>query len=79
MGDLPIEERVSIETTGEIRFEYVNWRREKRIRAARVERFYFGSTEYHTEDQWLMEGFDFDKKANRIYACSDITGFVVPD
>ncbi len=36
---------------------------------------YFGSTEYHKEEQWLMSGFDLDKQADRVFAVCDIIGF----
>ena len=33
---------------------------------------YFGSNEYHKEEQWLMKVWDLDKKALRDYAVKDI-------
>ena len=39
-------------------------------------RIFYGSTERHSEMQWLMEAFDFDKQQDRIFALKYIqSGF----
>lgn len=32
----------------------------------------YGSTEFHTEEQWLLEGYDMERKDFRTYALKDI-------
>ena len=54
---------------------YRNYRGEVAVRTVRPLRLWFGSTEYHPEDQWLLDVWDEDKGAERTYALS---GFVNP-
>jgi len=56
-------------------FAYVNWRGEKSSRRVIPHSIYFGSTEWHKEDQWLLKGWDVDKEAEREYAMSDISNW----
>jgi predicted DNA-binding transcriptional regulator YafY len=56
-----------------IEFDYTNWKGKKGHRKIEVNEFYYGSTEYHQEPQWLLEGFDLDKKAFRTFAMKDMS------
>ncbi|MCM3387261.1 hypothetical protein M3649_03830 [Ureibacillus chungkukjangi] len=56
-----------------IEFDYVNWRGEKGHRRTEVNMLYFGSTEYHPEEQWLLDGFDLDKSDFRTFAMKDMS------
>lgn len=56
-----------------IDFEYVNWKGEKGYRRALIKGFYYGNTEYHKENQWLLEAFDVDKKQDRVFAMKDMS------
>lgn len=56
-----------------IEFEYVNWKGIKEHRRIGVCEFYYGSTEHHKEPQWLLEGFDLEKKTFRKFAMKDMT------
>jgi len=57
-----------------IKVIYKNWRREKGIRYILPIRIFYGSTEWHPEEQWLIEVYDLDKKAKRDYALNDWRG-----
>lgn len=57
-----------------IQFEYTNHRGEKAVRKVRPIRIWFGSTAWHPEAQWLLEGFDLDRKETRDYAMSNMHG-----
>lgn len=57
----------------EITFDYTNWKGKKSSRSAIVEGFYFGNTEYHTDKQWLLKGYDLDKESERVYSMSDMS------
>ncbi|MDU8350722.1 hypothetical protein RYA05_02320 [Pseudomonas syringae pv. actinidiae] len=59
-----------------IEFGYTNYRGEYSVRRAIPVQIYQGSTDYHPHDQWLMEAFDLEKQANRVYAINDISHFV---
>ena len=51
-----------------IRVAYTNHRGETAIRKISPMHTYFGSTEHHPKRQWLLDCYDFDKKAYRTYA-----------
>jgi hypothetical protein len=57
---------------------YTNYKGETRWRYITPQRFYFGQTEYHPKDQWLMQSYDHDKQGERTYALADIHVLVPP-
>jgi hypothetical protein len=59
-----------------IEFDYMNWRGFAGHRRIKVQRIYFGSTEYHPEIQWLLEGIDMNKNDSRIFAMKDMSNVV---
>lgn len=59
-----------------LKVKYKNWQGKVGIRTIVPARVYYGHTDYHKEDQWLMEVFDIDKDAPRTYALMDILDFI---
>lgn len=59
-----------------IEFDYVNWKGIKGQRKVEVRKFYYGSTDFHPEEQWLIEAWDYDKKAYRIFAAKDMSNVI---
>lgn len=60
-----------------VRFDYVNHEGARGTRNVVPRRMYFGSTPYHPERQWLLEAWDVDKRAYRVFAlgmCNFRTG-----
>lgn len=55
-----------------VSIDYTNYRGERGIRTVVPERIWFGSTEYHTKPQWLMDAFDVEKQSSRTFAMQDI-------
>lgn len=51
-----------------VRFTYTNWRGKKSERQAILERIFWGTTTYYKVPQWLVMGYDLDKRADRTYA-----------
>jgi|SRR3989304_6329552 len=62
-----------------IKVKYKNWKDEIGIRTIVPNNIFFGRTDYHHEDQWLMDVWDIDKQASRIYAMMDIIEFIKED
>lgn len=60
-----------------IKVKYTNYRGETAIRLIVPIRFFWGSNEYHTQEQWLLEVFDVERDAIRIYALKDIQEWFV--
>jgi len=56
----------------EIKIVYTNQKGETSIRRLVPETFFFGSSEWHPEKQWLMEAIDADKKEKRTFALKEI-------
>ena len=52
--------------------DYTNWKGERSLRKVTPKIFYWGSTNYHPEPQWLMNAFDEEKKQDRMFALRDI-------
>lgn len=52
--------------------DYVNWKGTRRERRVLPLRFFFGSTEFHPEPQWLFDCFDFECGENRTFALSGV-------
>lgn len=59
-----------------LQFFYVNYRGEVSKRYVEPLRMYYGNTEFHPENQWLLEAFDLEKKAVRDFAVKDILRFL---
>jgi len=57
-----------------IRVIYRNWKGEEGIRHILPLRVWYGSTEWHKKEQWLMKVYDIDKEAMRDYALKDFKG-----
>lgn len=60
-----------------IKVRYTNYRGETAVRTIVPINFYFGSTEYHKEEQWLVKLWDVERAAERIYALKEITEWFV--
>jgi predicted DNA-binding transcriptional regulator YafY len=55
-----------------VTFAYTNHRGEKSRRRVVPSGIRFGSTQYHAAPQWLLEGFDLDRQAERTFAMQDV-------
>ena len=56
-----------------LRFDYVNHEGKIARRVAEPQEVFFGSTPWHTDEQWVMRAFDREKKAIRFFAMKDMT------
>lgn len=57
-------------------FEYKNWRGEVDIRTVIPIEVYWGSTEYHPKEQWMLKALDLKKHDYRDFAVEDIIRFI---
>ena len=53
-------------------FEYINYKGIKSTRNVIPMSLYFGATEFHPENQWLIVAYDLDKQCERTFALNDI-------
>lgn len=54
-----------------ITVSYKNWRGVTSTRNIIPNYIYYGSTEYHPEDQYLLKAYDLDRRENRLFAFKD--------
>jgi predicted DNA-binding transcriptional regulator YafY len=55
-----------------VRIFYRNHRGEEAERRIVPNLIYFGATQWHTEEQWLLDAYDMDKRASRTFALKDV-------
>lgn len=65
-GELALEFRKAVT------IDYTNYRGERGLRLVIPAEIWFGKTEYHPLEQWLLKAFDVEKKADRDFALGDI-------
>ena len=58
-----------------VKVVYRNYRGEIATRSIVPLEVYWGQTEFHPHDQWLLKVWDVEKDAERIYAFKDIQKF----
>ncbi len=51
---------------------YTNYKGKTSVRHVIPKEIYFGYTDWHPEDQWLMSAYDVEKEADRTFAMKDI-------
>ncbi len=59
--------------------EYRNHRGEVATRRIIPIGWWWGKTQWHPEEQWLIEAFDLDKQAGRTFAARDVLRWVWPE
>ena len=57
-------------------FTYTNWKGETATRTAVLRGMRWGSTEWHSEPQWLLNAFDADNQDFREFAMRDMKDVV---
>lgn len=55
-----------------VKIKYTNYRGEISYRTIVPKTIWFGHTEWHSDEQWLLEAEDLEKKAIRHFALKDI-------
>lgn len=52
--------------------DYTNHAGERSSRTIKPEKIWFGSTQWHTEPQWLLHAWDVERNVQRDFAMADI-------
>lgn len=68
---------MSIESSKAVRILYTNYRGETEYREIVPEKIWFGATEWHPENQWLLDAHDVSKNALRNFAMKDIQEWAI--
>lgn len=56
----------------QVKILYTNWKGETAYRNIIPKTIEFKSTQWHKEEQWILNAFDIDKQADRGFAIQDI-------
>jgi hypothetical protein len=75
MPAVKVELPEGVEISKAVKVKYKNYRGEVGTRSIIPMEVYWGQTEYHPHDQWLLKVWDVEKNAERIYAFKDIQEF----
>lgn len=73
MNNVDLKQAIQIERA--VQVIYKNYRGEVATRSIVPIEMYWGQTEYHPHDQWLLKVHDVAKGAERVYAFNDIQKF----
>lgn len=60
-----------------VKIIYTNYRNETSTRTIIPKKIFFDKTDWHPQEQWLIEAYDLDKKADRSFAIKDIKSWFV--
>ena len=63
---------MNLEEKQKIKILYTNWKGKTSYRNIIPKSIEFKSTEWHKEEQWILNAFDIDKNADRAFALKDI-------
>jgi predicted DNA-binding transcriptional regulator YafY len=55
-----------------VSIDYINHKGKRAVRFIRPIRIWFGNTEFHPNDQWMMEADDVERNVRRDFAISGI-------
>ena len=61
----------------QVRILYTNWQGKTGYRNIIPKSIEYKSTEWHKEEQWILNAFDVDKEADRGFAIKDIKEWTV--
>ncbi|WP_086930705.1 WYL domain-containing protein [Agarilytica rhodophyticola] len=67
---------MSIEKDKKVKILYTNYRGETSYRDIVPIKIWYGSTDWHKEEQWLLDGHDQGKDALRNFAMKDIKEWI---
>jgi hypothetical protein len=64
--------QIELEVDNIVVVNYTNYRGETQDRKIRPIRIWFGSTQWHPTEQWLMDAIDLERNVQRTFAMCDI-------
>jgi len=59
-----------------LKFKYKNWENKIAIRTVRPIKIWFGKTQWHPKEGWLLKALDLDKNEERDFSVKDIIKFL---
>ncbi len=76
---LSLHETAIVKYMKVVTFIYTNWKGVQATRVIRPIELWFGKTEYHPEEQWLLKALDVEKNEERDFAMKDIEAWGLPE
>ena len=68
---------MDFEENKQVKILYTNWKGVTAYRNIIPKNVEFKLTDWHKEEQWILNAFDVDKQANRGFALKDIKEWIV--
>ena len=65
-----------MESGQKIKICYTNYKGETAIREIIPLQIWYGSTEFHPADGWLLDAYDVEKKAQRSFSLKDVKAWI---
>ena len=59
-----------------LKFEYINWEGKYAVRIVQPIKLWFGKTQWHPQEGWLLKALDLDKNEERDFSVKDIIKFL---
>ena len=59
-----------------LKFKYKNWENKIAIGTVRPIKIWFGKTQWHPKEGWLLKALDLDKNEERDFSVKDIIKFL---
>lgn len=56
----------------QVKIVYTNYKGETAIRSIEPIEIFFGSNQWHKDEQWLLRAYDIEKYAERTFSLKDI-------
>ena len=73
----PMQTPSTIQLDRVVKVRYKNWRGEVAVRTIVPVEVFWGKTDWHPGEQWLLKVWDIERNAERVYAFADIQEFGV--
>ena len=59
-----------------LKFDYINWEGKRAVRTVIPIKLWFGKTQWHPKEGWLLKALDVDKNEERDFSVKDIIKFL---
>ena len=70
--NIMVDNSQSLDKQKIVKILYTNYRGETAVRLILPDKIWFGKTEWHPDEQWLLDAYDIHKQAKRSFALREI-------
>ncbi len=59
-----------------LKFDYINWEGKRAVRTVKPIKLWYGKTQWHPKEGWLLKAVDLEKNEERDFSVKDIIKFL---